>query len=412
MDRLINMAAFYDAFRDVSTAVHSSTDVEEVLELVAWKCSDILGAKGAILRILNLETHELELGAAWGLGERYLSKGVVTREDLITDLCRKNKIIIINDILKDPRVKYPKEAWEEGVRMILDIPLTLRTDIVGIIRIYFEKRRNFTQEEMDFVIAISQQCACSIDKARLIEEQRIQYDQLALQTEKLSALGRMAAGIAHEINNPLAGILLYSSNLIKKIQEESAIKEGLDVIINETIRCRVIIQDLLEFARDNEPQKISANLNDIIGKTLGIIKNELSLHHITLEKDLSSQLPDSDLDVNQMVQVFVNLLLNAVEAIQDKGVITIRSRWDQADQCAKVEISDTGCGIDSGNVNKIFEPFFSTKTKGTGLGLAVSYGIIQNHQGDIQVSSTPGKGTSFIIKIPLQQNISDHERNR
>ena len=412
MDRLVNMAAFYDAFRDVSTAVHSSTDVKEVLELVAWKCSDILGAKGAILRILNLETHELELGAAWGLGERYLSKGVVTREDLITDLCRNNKIIIINDILKDSRVKYPKEAWEEGVRMILDIPLTLRTDVVGIIRIYFETKRHFTQEEMDFVIAISQQCACSIDKARLIEEQRVQYDQLALQTEKLSALGRMAAGIAHEINNPLAGILLYSSNLIKKIQEDSAIKEGLDVIINETIRCRVIIQDLLEFARDNEPQKICANLNDIIEKTLGIIKNELRLHHITLDQDLSSQLPDSDLDVNQMVQVFVNLLLNAVEAIQDKGEITIRSRWDQADQCARVEISDTGCGIDSGNVNKIFEPFFSTKTKGTGLGLAVSYGIIQNHQGDIQVSSTPGKGTRFVISIPLQQNISDNERNR
>jgi len=405
----IDIAAFYNVFRDVSTVVHSSTQVEEVLELVAWKCTEILNAKGAILRILNLETHELELGAACGLGERYLSKGVVTSEEVITDLCRKNKVIIIKDILKDPRVKYPKEAWKEGIRMILDIPLSLRNDIVGIIRIYFTKERKFSQEELNFVIAISQQCACAIDKARLIEEQRVQYDQLALQTEKLSALGRMAAGIAHEINNPLAGILLYSSNLIKKVPKEGALKEGLDIITHETIRCRTIIQDLLEFSRDREPQKIMTNINDIIEKALSILENEFRLHHISVEKDLSSQIPDNELDPNQMEQVFVNLLLNAVEALQEEGVITIRSQIGSDRNCERIEISDTGCGIPSEKLSKIFEPFFSTKAKGTGLGLAVSYGIVRNHNGEIQVSSVPGKGTRFTIEIPFLQTASSTE---
>lgn len=401
MDSSINIATFYRVFRDVSTVVHSSTDVDEVLELVVWKSSEMLGAKGAILRILNLETHQLELGAAYGLGERYISKGVVSKEKIITDLCKKNKVIIIEDILTDPRVQYPKEAWEEGIRMILDLPLTLKADVVGIIRMYFAEKRRFSEEELDFVIAIAEQCACAIDKARLIESHKSRYDNLALQTEKLSALGRMAAGIAHEINNPLGGILLYSTNLLKKVPKEGPLKEGLEIVIQETMRCKIIIQDLLEFSREKEPKKTFANINNIIEKTLSMLENEFRLHHIRVEKLLSSEMPDIFVDVNQMHQVFVNLLLNAVEAIQDNSVITIRSRLDPGQNCVIVEITDTGSGIPSENMLKVFEPFFSTKAKGTGLGLAVSYRIIRNHQGDIQVSSQPGKGTRFTIKIPL-----------
>jgi len=401
VDSSINIATFYRVFRDVSTVVHSSTDVDEVLELVVWKSSEMLGAKGAILRILNLETHQLELGAAYGLGERYISKGVVSKEKIITDLCKKNKVIIIEDILTDPRVQYPKEAWEEGIRMILDLPLTLKADVVGIIRMYFAEKRRFSEEELDFVIAIAEQCACAIDKARLIESHKSRYDNLALQTEKLSALGRMAAGIAHEINNPLGGILLYSTNLLKKVPKEGPLKEGLEIVIQETMRCKIIIQDLLEFSREKEPKKTFANINNIIEKTLSMLENEFRLHHIRVEKLLSSEMPDIFVDVNQMHQVFVNLLLNAVEAIQDNSVITIRSRLDPGQNCVIVEITDTGSGIPSENMLKVFEPFFSTKAKGTGLGLAVSYRIIRNHQGDIQVSSQPGKGTRFTIKIPL-----------
>ena len=409
MDTSMNISRFYRVFRDVSTVVHSSTDVDEVLELVVWKSSEMLDAKGAILRILNLETHQLELGAAYGLGERYISKGVVSKEKIITDLCKKNKVIIIEDILTDPRVQYPQEAWEEGIRMILDLPLTLRADIVGIIRMYFAEKRRFSEEELDFVIAITEQCACAIDKARLIETQQARYDHLALQTEKLSALGRMAAGIAHEINNPLGGILLFSTNLFKKVTEEGPFKEGLEIIINETMRCKTIIQDLLEFSREKEPEKTFANINNIIEKTLSMLENEFRLHHIRVETHLSSELPDILVDVNQMHQVFVNLLLNAVEAIQDNGVISIRSQIDPAQRCVRVEIADNGCGIPPEHISKVFEPFFTTKAKGTGLGLAVSYRIVRNHHGDIKVSSQPGQGTRFTIEIPLLKSAPSKE---
>jgi two-component system NtrC family sensor kinase len=409
VDSSINIETFYRVFRDVSTVVHSSTDVDEVLELVVWKSSKMLDAKGAVLRILNLETHQLELGAAYGLGERYLSKGVVSKEKIITDLCRQNKVIIIEDILTDPRVQYPQEAWEEGIRMILDLPLTLKADVVGIIRMYFAEKRTFSEEELDFVIAITEQCACAIDKARLIETQQARYDHLALQTEKLSALGRMAAGIAHEINNPLGGILLYSTNLFKKVPKEGPLKEGLEIIINETMRCKTIIQDLLEFSREKEPEKTLANINHIIEKTLGMLENEFHLRHMTVETNLSSEMSDNLVDVNQMHQVFVNLLLNAAEATQDNGEINIRSQIDKARRCVRVEIADNGCGIPPEHISKVFEPFFTTKAKGTGLGLAVSYRIVRNHQGEIQVSSKPGEGTRFSIEIPLPKNEPSRE---
>jgi signal transduction histidine kinase len=393
---------FYDVFRSISTLVHSITSVDEVLELVVWKTTDVLDGKGAILRILNLETGEADLFASYGLGEKYLSKDPVSSRKMITDLCRLNKVVIIENIATDSRVKNKKELKEDGIQMILDVPLILRTDMLGIIRIYFSEPREFLDEELSFVGAVAETCACAIDKATMIEEQKSQYDQLALHTEKLSALGRMAAGIAHEINNPLAGILLFSSRIRKKVTEEGPIKEGLDVIVQETQRCKGIIQDLLEFSRDKEPEKAEANINDIIEKALGILENEFRIHHISVERDLSGEMPSILLDVNLMQQVFVNLLINAVEAIQENGVITIQSYVNSNRKSVGVGVADTGSGIPPDDMAKIFEPFFSSKKNGTGLGLAVSYGIVQKHRGNIQVSSRLGEGSRFTVEIPIK----------
>jgi two-component system NtrC family sensor kinase len=402
----IDIEAFYRIFRDISTSVHSCSDVKEVLDLVVRKSSEVVNAKGAILRILNLETSQLDLSAAYGLSEEYLSKGHISSKNRLYALYRFNKVFVIKDVQKDPRVIYREAARREGIRMMLDLPLTIENNFIGIIRIFFAQPRDFSEEELSFLVSIAEQCALALDKARLIEKQKLQYMHLSLQTEKMAALGRMAAAIAHEINNPLAGVLLFSTNLAKKVPKEGPLKEGLDIIIHETIRCKSIIQELLEFSREREPQKVLKNINDVINKALSILENEFRLHHISTEKALSDELPDTLLDVNQMEQVFVNLLLNAVEAIQEKGVITIKSYLDASQTYEIVDIMDTGCGISPDDLNKIFEPFFSTKPKGTGLGLAVSYGIVRNHQGEIKVSSQPGSGTRFTIEIPVTRETS------
>ena len=393
---------YFHVFRDIIRAMHSSTSVKEVLEEVVAKSTEVLSAKGALLRILNNETNRFEVRAVYGMAERYLHKGPVTTEKLLPDPRDLHKVIFITDVWNAPRVEYPQQAWDEGIRMIVDVPLAIENKLIGLIRIYLEKPREFTDDELDFILTVAEQCACIIERVQLIENQQTQFDHLATQMEKMSSLGRMAAGIAHEINNPLAGILLYSSNMSKKVPKGGSLEEGLNIIIKETQRCKTIIQGLLEFARDRKPQKVPANINDIMKNALGIVENEFRLRHVGLERELAEDMVKTLLDENQIEQVFINLLLNAVHAVEESGNVTVQSRVDSQHNKIQVEISDNGCGIAADDIKKIFEPFYSTKTKGTGLGLAVSYGIVKNHQGDIRGFSEPGGITRFTIEFPIR----------
>jgi signal transduction histidine kinase len=217
----------------------------------------------------------------------------------------------------------------------------------------------------------------------------------------MSALGRMAAGVAHEINNPLASILLLSSNMFQKIPPANPFHEDIDIIIQESQRCKTIIQDLLDFSRDKEPEKSLVNINTIIEKALRILDNEFRLNHIEIGKSLSPVLKKTWMDENQIEQVLVNILLNAVQACPEKGTIRINSFMDKKHRHVIVKIADNGNGIPTSNISKIFDPFYSTKRNGTGLGLAVSYGIIRNHNGTIKATSKQGQGTQLEICIPV-----------
>lgn len=394
MDHEINLERIYSVLRDITASLHPETTVKKVLNTVVQKSAEALNAKGAVIHLLKLETNELTSIAAYGVVP---SSKEITPADLIRD----KKIIVIRDILRDPRISYPREAWAAGIRMAIDAPLIIDNNTIGMLRVYFAEGRDFSAEELNFMMHVAEQGAFAIDRAQLLEGQRSRYDLLALQTEKLSALGRMAAGIAHEINNPLAGILLFSTNMLKKVPQDGPIREGLELIVQETIRCKRIIQELLEFSRESEPQIIPANINEILEKALRILENEFRLRHIRLEKHLD-ELPSVPLDKDQIEQVFVNLILNAIQAVDDQGVITVRSYVTPGQDRVKLEISDTGCGIPAENMSKIFEPFFSTKAKGTGLGLAVSYGIIRKHRGSLHATSGPGgKGSLFSVAIPI-----------
>ncbi|MEE4261245.1 MAG: ATP-binding protein [Desulfobacteraceae bacterium] len=403
--------SYFHGFRDIIRAMHSSTSLQEVLQVVVTKSADVLDAKGALLRILNKETNQFDVRAAWGVGERYLSKGPVTTEKLLSDSRELHKVKIISDIWHAPRVEYPQEAWNEGIRMMVDVPLAVREQMIGLIRIYLPQRREFVDDELDFIITVAEQCACIIERVQLMENQQAQFDHLAAQMDKMSSLGRMAAGIAHEINNPLAGILLYSSNMSKKVPQGGPLEEGLDIIIKETQRCKTIIQGLLEFARDREPQKVPADINAIMETALGILDNEFRLRHVGLKLQLCENMVKTLLDENQIEQVFINLLLNAVHAVSENGSVSVQSAVDSKNNKVRVEIADNGCGIAAEDIKKIFEPFYSTKAKGTGLGLAVSYGIVQNHQGDIRVLSTTGQGTRFTLEFPIRTENSDARVN-
>lgn len=232
--------------------------------------------------------------------------------------------------------------------------------------------------------------------------------------EKLASVGLLAAGVAHELNNPLTGILTFSSLLRKKLPDGSPDAEDLDLVIKETKRSAAIIRRLLDFAREKAPEKKFTDLNRLIEDTVRIVENPAQLDDIRIALDLDRTLPPIWIDANMIEQVVMNMLVNARQAIEQAGTITVRTRRAPRPMSpepgappvpmAEISIADTGCGIAQSDLQRIFDPFFSSKEvgKGTGLGLSVSHGIVRAHGGQIEVQSKPGEGSTFRVYLPLE----------
>jgi len=234
----------------------------------------------------------------------------------------------------------------------------------------------------------------------------------AARGEKLASVGLLAAGIAHELNNPLTGVLTFSTLVRKQMPDGSPEAEDLDLVIHETRRCASIIRRLLDFAREKAPEKNFTDLNRLIESTVDLVSEPARAADIQISLDLDETLPPVWLDDNLLEQVIMNMLVNAQHAIEGSGSISIRTRKrlhqrrnaDQAEEMAEITIRDSGCGIPPEHLQRIFDPFFTTKGvgKGTGLGLSVSHGTIEAHGGTIEVESEVGEGTEFRIYLPIE----------
>jgi two-component system NtrC family sensor kinase len=214
----------------------------------------------------------------------------------------------------------------------------------------------------------------------------------------------MAAGVAHEINNPLTSILINAHLLMEKADKDSDTYQNMLMIAEETTRCSQIVKGLLEFSRQHRPQKNLVSINDILIHIVNILKNQAVFQNITIRKDLGADLPDVEVDPDKMKQVFWNLMINAAEAMPDGGMLTVASRLSETKRCLEISFTDTGTGIPDEHIPKLFDPFFTTKKRGTGLGLAVIYGIANQHGGAIEVKSQLGRGSVFTVNLPLFQS--------
>ena len=236
------------------------------------------------------------------------------------------------------------------------------------------------------------------DMTRRLADARHQLTQ----ADKLASVGRLAAGVAHEINNPLTGVLSYASLLLGRTGGDPQTKADLEVIVRETKRCREIVRGLLDFARPAPPHRQPTDLNDVARRAAAVVMSQLRLSRVSLALDLAETLPAVDADAGQIQQVLVNLLLNAVDAIGAQGgAIRLETRVGAA-RVAELTVVDDGHGIPEDVLSQVFEPFFSTKgPSGTGLGLAISRGIVEGHGGTIEVESEVGRGTRFTVKLPF-----------
>ena len=235
------------------------------------------------------------------------------------------------------------------------------------------------------------------------EEDRKEMEERVLQADKLASIGRLGAGVAHEINNPLSLILGYTNMLRKQCPKTGQAKEDLDIVYNNARLCKKIVDDLLNFSRQTKTNRVPIDINAAIESTLVPIEETLRGGGITVIRDFDSALPPLAADEDKLKRLFSNLALNAFQAMQPGGRLTVSTSYDREKNGVRIVFSDTGCGIPGEIRDKIFEPFFTTKPpgEGTGLGLAVSYGIVKEHRGELSVISEKGKGSSFTLWFPL-----------
>lgn len=228
-----------------------------------------------------------------------------------------------------------------------------------------------------------------------------------IHSTKLASLGRMAAGVAHEINNPLTGVVTFAHLLRERFPEGSQEREDIEVVIEQANRCSNIIKGLLSFARATTTDKGPVNINEVLKNSLNMVKHKAEFFNINIILDLDESLSPVNANSSQTQQVFLNMILNAADAMEGKGTLTLCTRkvTENSKHFAEVEFTDTGQGISGEDITKLFEPFFTTKPvgKGTGLGLAVSHGIIQDHGGNIHVKTKVREGTSFFVRLPLYE---------
>ena len=224
-------------------------------------------------------------------------------------------------------------------------------------------------------------------------------------SERLASIGRLAAGVAHEINNPLTGVVTFAHMLLEGAPEGSQERKDIETIIAAAMRCRDIVRGLLDFSRQNEPRKSLADLNRVLAQALTLTRNQAMIHGVHITEEMDRSLPHLVIDASQIQDVAVNVLVNAIDAMSDGGDLVVRTRAVDRNgtEWAELEIADTGCGIAPEHLEHVFDPFFTTKQtgKGTGLGLAVSYGIVSEHGGQIDVSSEVGRGTTVAVRLPI-----------
>ncbi len=401
----------------IGKSVTSLLDPGKVLNRIVEAGVYITGAEEGSLLLLDEETGELYMRAARGLGEKHARGFRLKVEDSIAgQVVRTGEPIMVRTKEDEEKLKVKTDYL---VNSLLNVPLKVQDKVIGVLSMDNRSTDHpFKENDLYLLSALADYAAIAIENARLYEElrrfaseleQRVEQrteelrkaQEQLLQAEKLAAIGQLAAGVAHEINNPIGVILGFAQVISKKLTEDDPLSNPLATVEKEALRCKSIVQNLLDFARRSEPALRPINVNTVLEATCALVEHKFSSQNVEIIKGYDPNLPEIMADENQLQQVFVNIILNAFQAMPGGGELRITTRRMGSE--VQILFSDTGVGISPENLKRIFDPFFTTKEvgQGTGLGLSVSYGIIEQHNGTIEVESRVGVGSTFTIKLPL-----------
>ena len=399
----------FESLSSVSRTINSTLNLDEALRVITREACELMRARMCSLMMLDESREWLDLRASYGAGAAYIKKPRLSvGESLLGVVARRKKPMQIANVQTSGRYQNIEVARREGLISLLSVPLLFAGQSIGTLNVYTSRLYNFSNEEIRILSALAELSAIAIEKARLYER-IVDVEEQLRQNEKLSALGLLAAEVAHEIRNPLTVMKLLYHSLDLKFPASDPRAKDARIIDAKIEHLNKIVEQILDFARTTEPKLSPVNLNDLVEELGLLVRHKLANQNIKLRRDLQSILPPVMGDAPQLEQAFLNLILNAAEAMPDGGMLTIKSceirqsRSSAQPTHVTVEFKDTGKGMSEELQKHAFTAVLSTtKAKGTGLGLAIVGRIIETHRGEIRIKSKIGHGTSIIITLPVK----------
>ena len=400
-------ARLLESLASVSRTINSTLNLDEALHAITREACGLMQAKMCSLMMLD-ETHAwLDLRASFGAGPAYIRKPRLSAdESLLGAAVRRKKPIHVENVQASGRYQHVEVARQEGLVSLLSVPLLFAGEAIGALNVYTARPYHYSNEEIRILSAFAELSAIAIEKARLYERV-VDVEELLRQNEKLSVLGLLAAEVAHEIRNPLTVMKMLYHSLDLKFPPKDPRTEDARVMGEKIEHLNKIVERILDFARTTEPNLAPVNLNELIEELSLLVRHKLANQGVKLVRELQEQLPEMLADATQLEQAFLNLILNATEAMPAGGTLTIRTRALRSPRGGEqpahiaVEFQDTGEGMSEEQRQRAFSSVLSTtKEKGTGLGLAIVGRIVETHRGEIKIKSQRGRGTTIIVTFP------------
>ncbi len=392
----------------VSQAINSTVNLDETLKVITREAGVLMRARMCSLMLLDPSGKWLDLRASYGAGPAYLNKPrLATEESLLGTVVRRKKPIQIENVQVSTSYQQVEVARLEGLVALLGVPLLFEGEAIGTLSVYTGQPYSFSNDEVRILSALAELSAVAIHKARLYERVVDVEEQLRM-NEKLAALGLLAAEVAHEIRNPLTVIKMLYHSLDLKFPAGDARGKDARMIGEKIDHLNRIVEQILDFARTTEPQMAPVNLNGLIDELGLLVRHKLKHQNVQLERRLEPALPPVMGDAPQLEQAFLNLMLNAAQAMPSGGTLTVTSRLIRTPRHTgrpthvAVEFRDTGPGMSEEQRRRAFTSVLrTTKAKGTGLGLAIVARVIETHHGRIRIKSPRGGGAAVVILLPV-----------
>jgi signal transduction histidine kinase len=401
-------ARLFESLISVSQTINSTLNLDDALQVITREACHLMEGKLCSLLMLDATGEWLELKASYGAGETYINKPRVSvTESLLGTVLRRRKFLQVENVQTSSRYQQVEVARQEGLVSLLSVPLVFGSVSIGTLNVYTSQLHVFSNEEIRILTALAELSGIAIAKARLYER-IVDMEEQIRQNEKLSAIGLLAAEVAHEIRNPLTVIKMLFHSLDLKFPQNDPRQRDAEVMRERLDHLNRIVEQILDFAKTAEPVRAPANINNILEDLALLVRHKLKNHKIRFQADLDPNLPSISADAAQLSQAFLNLVLNAVEAMSKGGNLKIRTKTESVKASGEpthilVEMEDSGPGLSQEQQKNAFRSLLqTTKKQGTGLGLAIVGKIIEAHQGDISISSKPGKGAIFRVLLPLK----------